>query len=303
MPGYPHSFLLRSGHQLPTLGFGTYRLTDDAGYEACLNALRAGYTLIDTAAVYKNEKEVGSAVHEFMSTTGKGRADVFLTSKLSPYDLDPELAPRAFASTLDNLSSPYVDLYLIHWPGRSRLKTSSPLHKSLRLNTWATMEEFHASGQAKSIGVSNFTINHMHQLLESALVKPHVLQIEIHPLIWPEQQPLVEFCAQEGIVVQGYSPFGEGKLVNGDQAYTLRSVQTMAQKRGWTTAKVLLKWAVQHGVGVIPKSKSSLRMAENYAAVMDEDLLDEEEMQAIDCASEEGGRGCVRFCWDPNTVL
>jgi diketogulonate reductase-like aldo/keto reductase len=206
-------------------------------------ALNTGYRLIDTAMVYGNEKGVGAAIRDSKIP----RDEIFLTTKLWNSDQGYESGLKAFETSLTRLGLDYVDLYLIHWPRGTELTRES----------WKALEEIHASGRAKNIGVSNFDVDELKELLSYAKTPPAVNQIELHPFIYKEQRPVVEYCQEKGIVVEAYSPLAQAKQMNHPV------INEIAEQSGKTAGQVMLRWAVQQGTVPIPKTSHQERMAEN----------------------------------------
>ena len=270
MAGGIHDTLtLHNGVAIPRLGLGTWQVPDGAVVEQCVKwALELGYRHVDTAAVYGNEAGVGRAVRD----GGVPREQVFVTTKLwndkqrQGYDA----VRRACDESLKRLGMDRVDLYLIHWavPGKVR-------------EAWRAMEQVHADGKARAIGVSNFARHHLAEVMADATVKPMVNQIELHPrLLQPE---LLAFCRDNGVVVEAWSPLMQGKI--GDVA----EVRAIAEKHGRTAGQVALRWNLQHGLVTIPKSTNRARIAEN-AGVFDFELTPDE-MGAIDALGSRGRMG------------
>lgn len=207
-----------------------------------LEALKIGYSLVDTARIYANEKGVGAAVRE----SAVPRQDIFVTTKLWNSDHGYQSTLEAFDKSLARLKLDYVDLYLVHWPGGGQLP-----------ETWRAMEAIYKSDRAKSIGVSNYETSHLADMLNYAQILPTVNQIEFHPFIYENQKEVLSFCQKHGIVVEAYSP-----LVRG-HGHTHPSLLSIAHKLGKTPAQVMLRWAVEHGTVPIPKSSHPERMKEN----------------------------------------
>ena len=248
-----------TGQHMPILGFGTHTLKADVAQSACACALAAGYELIDTASVYQNETEVGSAVHE----SGVQRGAIFLTSKLKPHDQGYAPARLAFERTCGALAVEYLDLFLIHWPGTAKTPLTADANAVNRHESWRALQELQASGRIHAIGVSNFEISHLEalRLAPTTTVKPAVNQIELHPRLYIAQKPLLDYCASHGIVVQAYASLGTGSLLADPD------IVAVAQRTGLSEAAVLLLWAVGHGFAVIPRSTDPSRIAANRAAV------------------------------------
>lgn len=249
----------RSGVEIPQLGFGTYKVTNGAE-EVVINALENGYRHLDTAQMYHNEAEVGAA----WKASGVDRADLFITSKLDNPNHEPDVARTAFARTLEDLQTDYVDLFLIHWP--------LPMYYNGDFgSTWAVLEEFLADGRARSIGVSNFEVHHLEKLFETAQVIPEVNQIESHPYLQVDE--LHSFNREHGIITQAWSPLARGGVVSDP---VLRKI---GEAHGKSAAQVALRWALQRGDVIFPKATHSERQRQNRE-IFDYELTDEE-MEAI----------------------
>ncbi|MEU0354364.1 aldo/keto reductase [Streptomyces cyaneofuscatus] len=242
MPAVP-DITLNNGVTIPQLGFGTFQIPPKETRETTLAALETGYRHIDTAEMYGNEKEVGQAVRD----SGLDRADVFVTSKLNNDAHQYDEALRAFDRTMDELGLEYLDLFLIHWP----LPGSGDF-----VETWKALEEIYRSGRTKAIGVSNFQPNHLRRLLESSTVVPAVNQIEVHPYL--TQDAVRAFGAEHDIATEAWSPIAQGKVLS-DPAIT-----RIAERVGRTAAQVTLRWHLQRGDIVFPKSVTKKRIEENF---------------------------------------
>jgi 2,5-diketo-D-gluconate reductase A len=236
--------LLSSGHRIPQFGFGVFLVEPKDTEAAVTSALEAGYRHIDTAEMYGNEAEVGSAV----AKSGLARGDVFITSKLDNGFHRPDDARRAFDDTLTALGSDYVDLFLIHWPLPTR-------YDGDYVSTWKTLEEFYRDGRARSIGVSNFQPHHLRRLHGESEIRPAVNQIEVNPYL--TQDEVRAFCAEYEIVVEAWSPLARGHAL-GDP-----TIDDIARRAGKTPAQVILRWHIERGDIVFPKSVSPARIREN----------------------------------------
>lgn len=232
---------LNNGITMPQLGLGIYDPQPDQDIkQAVLWAFELGYRLVDTAAAYKNEREVGQAMRE----SGLSREDIFVTTKVQNGDQGFEPTLRAFEESLRQLNTDYVDLYLIHWPVREH-----------RIETWKALEKIYIDGKARAIGVSNYYIPHFEELWPEAEIIPAVNQFELSPYCYlPEQ---MAYCRQRGIQVEGYAP-----LVRGLKANDSRLVQ-IAEKYGKSTFQILIRWSLQQSAITIPKSVSKTRLAAN----------------------------------------
>jgi diketogulonate reductase-like aldo/keto reductase len=236
---------LNNGVEIPQLGFGVFQVEPSETVEAVRNALEVGYRHIDTAEMYGNEKEVGQAIRE----SGLDRSEVFVTSKLNNGFHARDDALKAFDQTLDDLGFDYLDLFLVHWP--------LPGIGVDYVETWQAMEEIYRGGKCRAIGLSNFHEHHLHRIFEATETKPAVNQIEVSPYL--TQDPLRAFNKEHEIEIEAWSPIARGK-VDGDPA-----IQQVAESVGRTPAQVTLRWHVQRGDIVFPKSVNRGRMEENFA--------------------------------------
>jgi 2,5-diketo-D-gluconate reductase A len=258
--------VLNDGNTIPQLGFGVFKVDPDETTRVVADALEVGYRHIDTAKAYDNEEGVGAA----LAGSGLARDELYITTKLWNSDQGRQSALDAIDRSLAKLQLEYVDLYLIHWP--------SP-HRGLFVDSWLALEEIRESGRAKSIGVSNFKPHHLQPVLDVATIVPAVNQVEFHPYF--QQREVAAFNAQHGIVTESWGPLGQGNLV--DEA----AVSAIAETHGKTVAQVILRWHLQLGHVVIPKSTRRERMAENFD-IFDFELNDAE--QATITMLERGGR-------------
>ena len=245
---------LNNGRSIPQLGFGVFQIEPKDTAEAVSTALRTGYRHIDTAEMYGNEREVGEAV----AKSGLDRSDIFVTSKLSNDAHLPEDARLAFELSLQELGFDYVDLFLIHWPLPTRYDGDF-------VSTWKTLEEFYRDGRARSIGVSNFQPHHLRRLHENTEIPPAVNQIEVHPFL--TQDEVRGFCAEHGIAVEAWSPIGQGLELDDP------TIVSIAQRAGKTPAQVILRWHIQRGDIIFPKSVTPSRVKENFD-IFDFELAD-----------------------------
>ncbi|WP_327393256.1 aldo/keto reductase [Streptomyces sp. NBC_01186] len=241
MPSIP-DVPLNNGVTMPQLGFGVFQVPDDETADAVSTALEAGYRSIDTAAVYGNERGVGQA----LAASGLARDELFVTTKLWNDDQGYDATLAAFDASLDKLGLDHVDLYLIHWPLPAR---------DTYLDTWHAFEELLADGRTRAIGVSNFQTEHLRRLLEHSGIVPAVNQIELHPGL--QQAQLRAFHAARGIVTEAWSPLAQGYLLQ-DEALV-----SIAARHGVTPAQVVLRWHLQTGNVVIPKSVTPERIRQN----------------------------------------
>ena len=261
---------LNDGVSIPQLGFGVFQIKPDETAAAVKTALDIGYRHIDTAEMYGNEKEVGQGIRD----AGLDRADVFITSKLNNGFHKPDDARRAFDQTLKALGSDYVDLFLIHWP----LPT---LYDGDFVSTWKVFEEFARDGRARSIGVSNFQVAHLERLAAETDTVPSVNQIEVHPYFGNEQ--VRAYGREHGIATEAWSPIAQGKVLDDPV------INRIADARGKSAAQVVLRWHIQRGDIVFPKSVTPERVKANFELFDFE--LDDSDMGAISALDKgESGR-------------
>ena len=250
---------LNDGRTIPQLGLGVYKIADADAARVVETAIDAGYRLVDTAALYGNERGVGNGIR----ASGIPREEVFVTTKLWDDDHGYEATLRAFDASLDRLGFDYVDLYLIHWPVPSR---------DLYVETWRAIETLAADGRARSIGVSNFAIPHLERLLAETGTVPAINQVELHP--WLPQNGLRAFNSSHGILTEAWSPLARGRVIG------VPGLDAIAAKHGKSPAQVVIRWHLQVGNVVIPKSVTTERITENID-VFDFDL-DADDLAVID---------------------
>lgn len=253
---------LHNGVKMPQLGYGVFKVKNgNETVESVKKAIEVGYRAIDTAAIYENEEGVGQAIRE----CGVPREELFITSKVWNTEQGYETTLKAFEDSLNRLGLEYLDLYLIHWPGKDKY-----------LETWRALEKLYKDGKVKSIGVSNFHVHHLENLLANSEVKPVVNQIELHPLL--TQVEIRDYCAKHEIKVESWSPLGRGNLLEEP------TINHIAKKHGKSSAQVLIRWHLQHDLVVIPKSITPSRIKEN-AQVFDFSLS-LNEMNQIDALNK-----------------
>ncbi|MFF8713310.1 aldo/keto reductase [Streptomyces sp. NPDC015184] len=261
------SITLNNGVEMPQLGYGVWQVPDDEAEKAVATAIESGYRSIDTAAIYENERGTGKAV----AASGVPREELFVTTKLWNGDQGHDATLRAFDASLDRLGLDYVDLYLIHWPVPA---------KDAYVDTYRAFEKIHSEGRAKAIGVSNFLPEHLERLLGETSVVPVLNQIELHPQL--QQAESRAFHAEHGIRTEAWSPLGQGKGL-----LEVPTIVAIARKHDRTPAQVVLRWHLQIGNVVIPKSVTPTRIAENIDVFGFE--LDADDLAAL-AALDEGKR-------------
>ncbi|PYE44292.1 diketogulonate reductase-like aldo/keto reductase [Paenibacillus barcinonensis] len=266
---------LHNGVHMPWFGLGVFKVEEGQELiEAVKHAIKHGYRSIDTAAIYGNEAGVGQAIAEALQENGLKREELFITSKVWNADLGYEETLAAFDTTMNKLGLDVLDLYLIHWPKAGKYK-----------GAWRAMEELYAAGRILAIGVSNFQIHHLQDLMQDAQVKPMVNQVEYHPRL--TQEELKAFCEQHGIQLEAWSPLMQGELLDNPL------LTEIASSKGKSVAQIILRWDLQNGVVTIPKSTKAQRIIEN-ADLFDFELSTEE-MQRISSLN-----GNVRVGPDPD---
>ncbi len=265
------SLKLNTGALMPQIGFGTWQLSKKDAEKGVLFALKSGYRLIDTAAIYENEEGVGKGIKNAMKKLNIKRKDIFVVTKL--WNSDHKEPRKALLKSLKKLGLSYVDLYLIHWPVEESLIT------------WKELEKLKEEGLTKAIGVSNFTISHLDQLKKVSKEIPSVNQVELSPFLC--QKELAKYCKKKKIVIMSYSPIMHGKLLDN------KVICGIAQKHNKTPAQVVLRWHIQLGLIPIPKSKHTERIAENFDVFNFK--LNSKEIKMLSSLDSE-----KRFCWNPN---
>lgn len=237
--------VLNNGNKMPMLGLGVFRVTDPKdAQESVRIAIVNGYRSIDTAMIYENEVGVGEGIRLGIKDAGISREELFITSKLWNNDMRNDRVEEAYAESLKKLGLDYLDLYLIHWPVEDKLVSS-----------WKVMEDLYKAGKIKNIGVSNFQVKHLQMVMDAGTVKPVINQIEYHPFL--TQEVVKDFCEQNDIQVEAWSPLMNGDILKNDV------INKLADKYDKSSAQIVLKWDVQTGVITIPKSSNEGRIKEN----------------------------------------
>ncbi len=262
---------LNNSVEIPYLGLGTWETRGRKDVDRAIHsALEIGYRLIDTAAAYYNEKEIGEAI----KSGSIPREEIFITTKLDNSDHGYKQALKAFETSLKKLDMDYVDLYLIHWPVRGRNES------------WKAMEELLRQGKCRAIGVSNFMINHLEDLKENSSVLPTVNQIEFNPFVY--EKDVIKYCQNVGVAIEAYTPIARGKK------FKHTAIKELSEKYGKTESQLMLRWGLQHKAIVIPKSSNPERIKEN-ADIFDFNISDED-MKILNSLDES-----LRYSPDPHS--
>ena len=254
-------YTLSNGIKIPALGFGTWKIKGDSCIDAVKAAIEVGYRHIDTAWVYKNEKEVGQAIRE----SGVQRSDLFITTKCWNDHRGYAETMKAFQVSCENLGTDYLDLYLLHWP------------KPLDHESWRAMEELYEAGKIKAIGVSNYHQHHLEALMKTARIQPMVNQLEFSPRL--TQAPLHAYLKQRGIQMEAWSPLMQGLV------FEIDLLKELAQKYNKSIAQIVLRWNLDKGVVVLPKSVTPSRIKENFEIF--DFKLDTEDIAKIDALNQD----------------
>ncbi|MFE5389591.1 aldo/keto reductase [Bacillus thuringiensis] len=258
--------VLNNGVEMPWFGLGVFKVEEGPELvEAIKSAIKAGYRSIDTAAIYGNEAAVGEGIRAGIEATGIAREELFITSKVWNADQGYETTIAAYEESLKKLGLDYLDLYLVHWPSEGKYK-----------DTWRALETLYKEKRVRAIGVSNFQIHHLQDVMKDAEIKPMINQVEYHPRL--TQKELQAFCKEQGIQMEAWSPLMQGQLLDNE------TLQEIAEKHGKTTAQVILRWDLQNGVITIPKSTKEHRIIAN-ADVFNFELT-KEDMEKIDALNQ-----------------
>ncbi|MDQ7110730.1 MULTISPECIES: aldo/keto reductase [Staphylococcus] len=258
-----------NGNEMPIIGLGTFRVeNNDQCKDAVKHAIENGYRHIDTAMIYDNEEMVGQGIAEGLASTGLDRSDLFVTSKLWLDDYGRSNVAEAYETSLSKLGLDYLDLYLMHWPG---------LDEALMIDTWQGMEDLYKNDKVKNIGVSNFNAEHLEALLAQVSIKPVINQVEFHPYL--TQSELRRYLEVQNIHVESWSPLMNAQIL---EDATVKSVASEINK---TPAQVIIRWNIEHGVVVIPKSVTPSRIEENLN-VFDFELT-KEHIERLDSLNED----------------
>ncbi|XP_077516505.1 putative oxidoreductase YtbE [Amblyomma americanum] len=281
--------LLNNGAHLPAIGFGTYRISEAALKSLLPTVLQQGYRLIDSAPLYRNEAALTAALQS-LPQYGLQRSDVWVASKVPPVAQGTEKCRESVLGTVQRLGG-RLDLMLLHWPGVQGRKPADPEQAALRKESWLELESLYNQGKVGTIGVSNYTVRHLQELLTYCSVPPAVNQVEFHPHL--VQTDLLRFCKEHQIVLQAYSSLGAADGVKAVlQEPTIVEIAGRQQKK---PAQVVLRWALQLGIAIIPKSSNAQRIEEN-AHIFDFSLT-EDEIAAISGLNKN-----KHYCWDPTNI-
>ena len=270
-----NTYQLNNGVEIAVLGFGTFKAKDgEEAYRAVLEALKAGYRHIDTAAIYQNEESVGQAIKD----SRVPREELFVTTKLWNSQQTYEQARQAFEESLEKLGLDYLDLYLIHWPNPKPLRENN--HWKIRNSeVWRAMEDLYLEGKIRAIGVSNFLPHHLDALLETAKILPAVNQVRLAPGVYQEE--VVDYCREKGILLEAWGPFGQGELFDSKQ------VQEIAANHGKSVAQIALAWSLAEGFLPLPKSVTASRIQANLDCFGIE--LSHEELETLKTIAVQSG--------------
>jgi diketogulonate reductase-like aldo/keto reductase len=275
-------YTLANGLNIPKIGLGTYQMSGETCRVAVRAALQLGYRHIDSAVYYSNHKEIAQEISSF------DRSSLFLTSKIPPPLQGYEKTMEATLRSLSELRTEYLDLMLIHWPGVAGLAPNDPQVVETRHGSWRALEDLYLQGKLKAIGVSNFLIRHLEKLEKVARVQPMVNQFEYHP--WCHDDDLVNYCHSKGIIVEAYSSLARAEPA----LWNTPKLEEISKKTCKTKSQVLLRWGLQKGCIVLPKSNSPARVQENADLAF---TLSPSDMQ--DLNNFHSNR---RTCWDPTTI-
>lgn len=258
-----------NGNEMPIVGLGTFRVENNDECAASVkHAIENGYTHIDTAMIYENEDKVGQGIAEGLASTGLKRSDLFITSKLWLDDYGRQNVADAYETSLNKLGLDYLDLYLMHWPGTD---------EALMIDTWQGMEDLYKNDKVKNIGVSNFNIEHLEALLAQVSIKPVINQVEFHPYLL--QSSLNRYLEVQNIHMESWSPLMNAQILED------KTVNAVAKEVGKSPAQVIIRWNIEHGVVVIPKSVTPSRIEENINVF--DFALTAEQIEKLDNLNED----------------
>lgn len=276
---------------------GTYGVKDKA---SCLTvfdeAISAGYRLFDTGTLYGNDEFLGDVIYNRLNQKDVKRDELYVETKIAPFQHGRENTQKAVLDSLNRLKLSYLDLVLVHWPGVAKVPPSDQKNRTLRQETWRELEDFVAQGKIKSIGVSNYTENHLSDLMSYCKIKPTVNQVEFHPLCYQKQ--LLSFCQQNSVQLQAYSSLGsaQSKPPGWTVLFNNQVVKDCATKHNKSIPQVLLRWGLQHDCLLIPKTSRVENLAPNLNIFDFE--LSQQDMDKLDSINED-----KHFCWNPKDIV
>lgn len=288
--------LLNNGLKMPRIGLGTYGVKDKATCLKVFNeAITAGYRLFDTGTLYGNDEFIGDIVYDRLNSQELKRDEIFIETKIAPWEHGKQNTNKAVADSLKRLKLSYIDLVLVHWPGVAKAPPNDPKNKQMRAETWQELESLVSEGKVKSIGVSNYTENHLKDLMSYCRLKPTVNQVEFHPMCYQKQ--LLQFCKDNSIYLQAYSSLGssQSKPPGWTVLFNNETVKSIASKHGRTIPQVLLRWGFQHDCLLIPKTSKPENLAPNRDILGFE--LDGEDMGKLNELNQD-----KHFCWNPAQI-
>lgn len=288
--------ILNNGMKMPRIGLGTFGVKEKTlCHKLFSEALTSGYRLFDTGTLVGNDEFIGDVVYDKLSNQELKRDEVFIETKIAPYEHGRQSTNKAVMDSLNRFKLSYLDLVLIHWPGVAKTPPNDPKNKKLRAETWQELEELVSQGKIRSIGVSNYTENHLKDLLSYCKLKPVVNQVEFHPMCYQKQ--LLEFCKSNSIFLQAYSSLGssQGKPPGWTVLFNNEIIKSIASKHNRTVPQVLLRWGLQHDCLLIPKTSRSENLKPNLD-IFDFDL-DDDDMQKLNGLNQD-----KHFCWNPTNI-
>ncbi|CAF0883980.1 unnamed protein product [Brachionus calyciflorus] len=287
-------YLTANEISMPILGLGTYKIKSfDLCYNVVENALKYGYRMFDTAQVYKNEEDLGKSFEIILPKLNLKREDIFIITKIATYN-HADKCYESIKKSMENLRTKYIDMVLIHWPGVKGFKLDDKRNLEYRIKTYKELERAYTEGLIRSIGISNYNLKHLEELFTYCTIKPVLLQSEFHPLLI--QNDLTNFCKKHGMIFQAYSSLGTSDAESTKKLVDNETIKNIAKKHGKTSAQILLKWAVQQNISVIPKSSQVSHLRDNID-IFDFNL-DEQDVDLINKLDRN-----LHLCWNPDTVL
>lgn len=289
--------ILNNGLKMPRIGLGTFGVKDKA---LCLKlfseAITTGYRLFDTGTLVGNEQFIGDVVFEKLNSQEIERDDIFIETKIAPYEHGRQATNKAVSESLKRFKLSYLDLVLVHWPGVAKTPPGDAKNKQMRAETWQELENLVGEGKIKSIGVSNYTETHLKDLLSYCKQKPVLNQVEFHPMCYQKQ--LLDFCKDNSIYLQAYSSLGssQGKPPGWTVLFNNEIVKSVAAKHNRTIPQVLLRWGFQHECLLIPKTSKSENLAPNLQIF--DFSLDNDDMEKLNGLNQD-----KHFCWNPSQIV